>query len=366
MSTQIDIVTGFRKNISSVGPLGVRIQEDGEIVDSAELQIGFTHRGTEELMCEKSFLVGTAYGDRIDFVAPQAGSLAFAKSVEWLSGIEVPGRGKLIRVLLMELGRISSHLFFLGTVANEIGSSSAYQFCLREREKFCDIFELYSGSRLGFGCIQIGGVKSNITEGLIDRIEQVLFEKDEFLEEFSRLLAENPIFSSRLTGLAYLNKELIQENNISGPNARASGDMSDLRLEGKINEYEGVEIPQLRLDTLNGDAYARVWCRLKEIDQSTEIIKALLKNFPSGNHRVELGMNFFPRAGTSYVEIESPRGRFGVHLESDGGLTPVGVRFVTPSLFSLRISPWLLRQEMIEDVGIILGSLDISISEVDR
>ncbi len=366
MSTLIDIVSGFRKSICSVGPLGLKITEDGELVDDANLQIGYGFRGIERMLLERSFLVGTAYADRVDYFAPQAGSLAFASAVESLSLIEVPVRGRYIRILLMEMGRISSHLHFLASVSKEVNSLSAYHFCLREREKLNDLFELYCGSRLGFGCIQVGGVKNNISEGLIDKIEGTLSELEMFREELLTLLVDNPLFRSRLQGLAELGIEDIDANNLTGPNARASGVRIDIRFDAKSTLYEDLNIKPLDLSNYRGDAFGRVLIRIDEIWQSSELILETLKKLPEGNHRVELGMNFTPPAGDVYTEIESPRGYFGVYLESNGGVSPVNVRFCTPSYLTLRVVPWLMQKEMVEDIGIILSTLDVSVSEVDR
>lgn len=366
MSTRIDFVSGFQKSLSSIGPLGLQIEEDGEIVDDARVQIGFAYRGTEKILEDKSYLVGAAYADRIDFIAPQAGSLAYAYAVEALSSMEVPERGKFIRILLSEMGRISSHLYFLASMAKEVNSMSAYHFCLREREKLNDLFELYCGSRLGFGCIQIGGVKNNISEGLIDKIESALSDLEIFRSELLILLVDNPLFRSRLQGLGELSGGDVESSSMSGPNARASGVKNDLRFDAQNTIYESLEVEPLKLNNYNGDALSRVLIRIDEIWQSSKLILATLRRLPEGNHKVELGMNFMLPPGDVYTEIESPRGRFGVYLESDGNISPRHVRFCTPSYMTLRVVPWLMRKEMVEDIGILLTSLDVSISEVDR
>ncbi len=366
MNTEINLVSGYAKSLTSIGPLGFSIKEDGEIVDDASIKVGYGYRGTEQLICQRSFLVGAAYADRIDFVSPQSGSFAFSRVVERLSGITVPRRGQMIRVLLLEMSRISSHLYFIATMAKEINLLSVYHFCLREREKFNDLFELYCGSRLGFGCIQVGGVKNNISEGLIDKIELTIREVRAFLDEVDSLLIGNPLFRARLKGLAPISLENVNTNNISGPTARASGSHADLRVDSPYSLYDEIEVPELQKNNYSGDALGRVLIRIDEISQSMEIVENTLAKMSLGNHKVELGMNFMPPKGNAYTEIESPRGRFGVYVESEGGLAPTLVRFIPPSHYSLRITPWLLREEMVEDVGIMFASLDISVSEVDR
>lgn len=366
MTTEIQQVSSFRKSLTTLGPIGFHLFEDGEIVDQVHLSIGYSSRQIETLLTDRPFIVGATFADKIDFHSPQSGSLAFAHAVELLSSIEVPKRGEMIRVLLLEMSRISNHIHFLGTVAKELHMLSVYHFCLREREKFNDLFELYCGSRMGFGCIQIGGVTNDVSEGLIDKIETTLAEIKLFLVELDAMMIGSPIIRGRLRSLATLGEGEVKKNKLSGPNARAANVDADLRVDSPFSGYKFFDMPKIYNRNASGNALSRILGRVAEIEQSMEIINLVTRELPEGNFKIDLGIDFTPPKGDVFAEIESPRGNFGVYVLSNGSKTPQIVRFCTPSTNTLRVAPWLIRKEMVEDVGLILASLDISVSEVDK
>lgn len=349
-----------------MGPYVLRLVEDGEIIHHAEVELGLMHRGVEKCFTGFNFLLGNSLADKVDYLAAPACNLAYSLAAEKLSGIDVPEPAQYIRVLLLELNRISSHLFYVAQVARCVGSSTACQFALRECEKFCDIFEMYCGSRVAFNAIRIGGVSSMVTEGILYRIESTLRETENFLLELNRILSGNPVFQHRLRGLAPISKQMAIDGGISGPNARSAGLNQDLRHDRPYAAYDRVNFEPSYIQNPRGDGLDRFHVRLREIHESCTIIEKIIRRIPGGNHNVPIGADFAPPKGDSYVEIEGPRGAIGVYLETQGAKKPSRVKFMAPSMLSLRMVSHLLREEMTEDAELVIAGLDISFSEVDR
>lgn len=366
MTTAIQLSPGLRGGPNLLGPLGMRLTEDGELIKQAFFEIGKSWRGVERCMEHSPYLAASIFSDKLDFLAAPACNLAFARAVERIASIDVPARAELIRGVLLELTRISSHLFHFAQLAQMIGAHTVANFCLRERERVCDVFEMYCGSRLGFHSIRIGGVAENVTEGLLYRIENVLGELESFLIELEALLMTNSIFRKRMKGLAVLSPDLILELGISGPNARASGVDVDLRRERPGLVFQNLQVEPMRDRDLTGDAFSRLEVRIWELGQSSVLIRDMLTRVPSGNYRIPIGDGFVTPPGDAFEEVESPRGRLGAFVLSDGGPQPIRVSFACPSLASLAALPQLLEGEIINDAELILASFDISLSEVDK
>src|SRR3989344_7325651 len=202
MTTELRVIPGITQGFGGMGPFELRIQEDGELIKRAELGVGLQHRGIERCFEGFNYLLGNSLADKVDFLAAPACNLAYAIAVEQLSAIDVPEPAQYTRVLLLELNRIASHLYYVAQISRCVGSTIAFSFALREREKYCDIFEMYCGSRVPFGSIRIGGVAAAVTEGILYRIENTLEETSRYLVELNRLLTKNPVFSDRLGGVA--------------------------------------------------------------------------------------------------------------------------------------------------------------------
>ena len=366
MTSRIELMPGINYGLGGGGPYKIQVVEDGELVRDVKFELGYGHRGVQASIQKVSFVAGNAIADKVDYLAAPACNLAYCLAVERLSHIEVPARAKYVRVLLTELNRISSHLFFMAQVAHEVGLQTAFHFALRERERYLEIFEMYCGSRIPFGSICIGGVSAEVTEGFLYRIENALKETDLFGREFNGLMMQNALLLHRLSGLATISPEAIQSAGITGPNARASGVQVDVRKDSSYAAYDEISFPEIVTASFKGDMLSRVRCRLLEISQSIEMIRSILNKIPKGNFRIGIGADFLPPKGDTYLEVESPRGAFGVFVRSDGKREPARVHFSTPSYLSLRAVPDILKQIMVEDVYLVLLGLDICMSEVDR
>lgn len=366
MSTELRIIPGVTQSFGGMGPFELRVEEDGELIKRTEIGVGWQHRGIERCFENFNYLLGNSLADKVDFMAAPACNLAYALAVERLSGIDVPEPAQYTRVLLLELNRVASHLHYVAQIASCVGSSIVRSFALREREKYCDIFEMYCGSRMLFNAIRIGGVADVVTEGILYRVETTLGETARFLGELNRMLTKNPVFADRLAGLAPISRQTALEYGLSGPNARSAGLDSDLRRERPYAAYDRIAFESVAGERKSGDCLDRFAMRLHEIAESRGIIEKILRRIPSGNHVIPIGPQFNPPRGDAYVEVESPRGSLGVYLESNGTNRPARVKFMPPSFFSLRLVPVLLREQMIEDAELIFAGMDISFSEVDR
>ncbi len=349
-----------------MGPFDLQLLEDGGLISSAKIGTGYAHRSIERLLEKVNPMQAIAFCDKIDFLSPQSGSLAYALAVEKLAGIEIPERANFIRVILLELNRISNHIFYFASMAKELNHEPAYHFCLREKEKYSDLFDLYCGSRLGFGSIQVGGVAENASEGFLYRIEKIMLETEAFIAELGTILHHTPIFQSRLAGEGILPQHLIDEYQISGINARASGLAVDRRIQNPYAAYKNINMEWIKTEKIMGDALSRYDYRIKEIFQSMANIKIASKQIPPGNHKLNIGHDFHIPSGDAYVSVESPRGKLSVWLSSEGGTHPSRVKFNTPSFHLLALVEKTLTGIHVEDVFLILASFDLSFSEVDR
>ncbi len=363
---EINIIPGIKQSSSTVGPFVLKTQVNGQLIQSAEIDLGYCHRGIEQCFEKVPYMVGLVYSDKVDYLSAPACNLAFALAVEKLGGIRVPLKADFIRVILLELSRIVSHLNYISQVSLCVGSKNIHHFSLREREKYLDIFEMYCGSRIPFGSICIGGVRNNMSEGLLHRIEKTLCDTESFLLELDNILVKNPIFYERLTGLAILSPEKVKEHGITGANARCSGGELDIRKAKTYAAYSDLFVPIHWTKKQDGDCFDRFLYRFREIQQSIAIIRQGASRIPPGNFFVSIGMDFCPPRGGAYAEVESARGALGVFVSSDGSSKPARVKFSTPSFFMLKFLPQVLLKEALEDAPLIIHNFDISMSEVER
>src|SRR3989344_1262394 len=205
----LEVIRNYSGKAGTVGPMVLNVEEDGGIIHQIDFEFGFSTRRIEDCLTKVSFVAGISYAEKIDFLAAPAGAVAYVQAVEQLAGIEITDRAKIIRVFLLELNRISSHLFFIAQMAASVGLDSIYYFCLREREKYCDLFELYCGSRVGFGAIKIGGVAEDASDGLLFTVEEILRNTESFLHELNEILTNDPIFIEQVEDVGILHKDLI-------------------------------------------------------------------------------------------------------------------------------------------------------------
>lgn len=353
-----------------LGPFGLRLEEDGGLVSRAAMEVGFGRRNIEGICLQLPVVQSLNYADRLDSFAAPAYNHALASAFESLLGLEVPERAETIRLVLLELNRISSHLHFYACLAKVAGQLPIMNHCLRERERFSDIMEMFCGSRLGYGAISLGGVNSDATDGWFFRIEKAVGLLKEFLPDLKRGLLEHPFFVERARGLGKITPEMANRFNILGPNGRASGRQGiDTRRARPAGAYAGAA-SLLGAEALHarteGDVLARAWIRLDEMLESARLIDECFRKIPGGNHRIRVSLDVAPPPGKSITSVEGPRGTIVALAETNGGNQPVNVRFLAPSCAVAQLVPALLVGVQVEDVFLLIHSLDISFSEVDR
>jgi NADH-quinone oxidoreductase subunit D len=395
---------------STHGVLRLILELDGENVTEARCGIGYLHTGIEKNMEFRNWTQGVTFVTRMDYLSPFYNEAAYCLAVERLLGIEdqIPDKANVMRVLLMELNRISSHLVCIATGGMEIGALTVMTIGFREREKTLDLFELITGLRMNHAFIRPGGVAQDLPPGALDKIREYITWMNRHLKEYAELCNANPIFKARLQNVGYLDLAGCMALGISGPTVRSTGYALDLR---KSQPYCGYETYDFDVPTWDSsDAYGRFRVRLQEMHESLKIVEQCADRlekmdgqpvmvadkkigWPSqlavgadgmGNsldhikhimgesmealiHHFKLVTEGFRvPAGQAYVALESPRGEMGCHVVSDGGTKPYRVHFRDPSFANLQAMPIMCEGGQVADVIVAVASLDPVMGGVDR
>lgn len=349
---------------STHGVLRVVIKLDGEIVREATPVIGYLHRGMEKVAEKRTYFQYMPLTDRFDYLASMLNSALYTMTLEKLIGMEVPRRAEYIRVIMMELNRISSHLVFIGTFGLDLGATTPFIYCFRERETILDLFELAAGARMTFNYMRPGGVARDLPPEFDSRCRDFLKKMPGLLREYDDLLSNNEIFLVRTRGIGKLDADVAVNSGASGPVIRASGVDYDVR---KFHPYS--VYPEFEWDTAlrtEGDCLARYLCRTEEVRQSIRIIEQALDGLPEGPVTTKINMNLKAPAGEAYEHIESARGDLGCYIVSDGTTNPVRLKWRAPSFANLALISKLIPGWKIADAVAIIGSVDIVLGEVDR
>jgi NADH-quinone oxidoreductase subunit D len=349
---------------STHGVLRVILRVDGETITETIPDMGFLHRCFEKLCESWTYPQIAPLTDRNDYVASMTCELAYVAAVERLAAIEVPERAQFIRVLVAELQRIASHLVWLASLANDLGATTLFLYCVREREHILDLFEALTGARLTYSYMRIGGVRKDLPPGFVAKTQAFLKLMPPRLREYDNLFLKNAIFLARTKGVGRMTAEEAIAYGASGPTLRASGVDFDIRRDEPYAAYGhlriGVPVGK------SGDVYDRCICRFEEMKESLGIIEQALAALPEGEVAAKLPRVFKPPVGDVYSRIESPRGEVGVYLVSDGGPVPYRLKWRAPSFVHLEALPLMCNGYMVADVVANIASIDIVLGEVDR
>ncbi len=353
------------------GPLGLRLQLDGERIVGCEWQRGFCGRNLEKTVEGQLWCGTVVVAGRVDPENALFGEWAFVEAVEKLSGIDVPARAQWIRLIIGELARVSNHLRFAARMAQAVRCETVFHYLLRDREKFLDLFELVTGARFGHHYVRFGGVSQDITDGFVERALEVCDEMRLRIQEYNDLFTYHHAFLMRTTYAGVLPGALALDLGVSGPNVRASGVSRDERMRPDNERFTEIGfLPQLGTGDygIPGDVHSRFVIRLREAQQSLDLVREATLRMKPGAFWNDLGLGLWiiPPEGEGTAFVESPRGSLGCHVISSGGSQPERVHFITPSTFSLVTVPDVLLGCRLEDLGVILASLDLSMAEVDR
>jgi NADH-quinone oxidoreductase subunit D len=374
---------------STHGVLRLLLELDGEIVVNCIPDIGYLHTGIEKNMEAKTYQKAEVMTDRLDYMNPMGNNLAYVMAVEKLVDLDVPVRAQAIRVILVELQRIASHLVWLGSVGLDLAAMSMFLYCFREREQILDIFELVSGQRMMTTYIRPGGLWRDVPVEFEKAVRDFLKIFPKRIDEYEKLLTKNPLFVDRMVGLGLLDAKTALSYGVTGPTLRASGVDWDLR---KARPYSGYEQYDFNVPVLTeGDTYARYLVHMLEFRESLKIIEQALNKLPFGPvhsenrkfvppprseigvsmealiHHFKLWTEGFPAPDASiYSAVESPRGELGVLLVGDGGPKPRRVHMRTPSFDNLAVLPEIVKGHLVADLVAILASIDIVLGDIDR
>ncbi len=376
---------------SSHGQLRLILTLDGEKIVKVDPHVGYMHRGMEKMaenMIYNEFIPTT---DRMDYVASSASNYAFCKAVEELIGVKAPRRAMIIRMMMLELNRISSHLLWLATHALDVGAMTIFLYTFREREYVLDLIEEYCGARLTHAVIRIGGVPLDLPDGWTNKLEAFLDKFPSDIEDYEGLLTKNRIWRMRLEGVGVVTEEQAKTWGCTGIILRGSGIKWDIRKEEPYELYDEVEfdVPVSK----NGDSYARYLLYMEEMRQCVKILKQLIPMYKDSSpeiianapeyisapkeqimtqnyslmqhfHLVTQGMR--PPKGEVYAVSESPKGEFGFYINSQGDPYPYRVKVKTPSFFHCAFFQEWMRGAYLADAVTILGSSNIILGEIDR
>lgn len=376
---------------SAHGQLRLVLELQGEEVVKSTPMIGYLHRGMEKMaenMIYNEFLPTT---DRMDYIAASSNNFGFALCVEELLELKVPRRAEIIRVFLLELNRIISHLFWLATHALDVGAMSMFLYCFREREYALDLIEDYCGARLTHSSIRIGGVPLDLPKNWLSDCENFLKHLDKELKNYEDILTQNRIWKMRLENVGVISKELALDFALSGIALRGSGVKWDLRKELPYSIYDELdfEVPISN----SCDSYGRYLLCIEEIKESSKIIRQLYskyeessdelmanapeyisaskeqimtQNYSLMQHFVLVTQGMRPPIGEVYSASESPKGELGYFLVSNGTPYAYRLKIRAPSFFHTALLEELLIGCQLADVVTIIGNLNIVFGEIDR
>lgn len=349
---------------STHGVFRIVVKIDGEIIKEATPVIGYLHRGTEKIAESLQYTQIIPYTDRLDYLAAMTNNYVLCHAVETMMGIQVPERAEYLRVIVMELNRIASHLVWFGTFLLDLGAMSPFLYAFREREMILNLLNEISGARMTYNYMRIGGVKWDAPPGWIEKVRDFLPYLREEIKGYHELVTGNEIFLSRIKGVGKYTKEEAIEYSLSGVNLRSTGVKWDLRKDEPYSIYDrfDFDVPVRE----EGDCLARYLIRMEEMVQSIRIIEQAIEQFPSGGEiMAKVPKLIRPPEGETFVRIEAPRGELGVYIASKGKKEPYRLKFRRPSFYNLQILPKLLVGEPIANLIAILGSIDIVLGEVD-
>ena len=374
------------------GVLRLVMELDGEIVERCDPHIGLLHRGTEKLMESRTYLQNLPYFDRLDYVCPMNQEHAWCLAIEKLTGVEVPRRGSLIRVLYSEIGRILNHLLNVTTQAMDVGALTPPLWGFEEREKLMVFYERACGARLHAAYFRPGGVHQDLPEALIDDIETWANEFPVVLGDIDGLLTENRIFKQRNCDIGVVSQKEALDWAFSGVMVRGSGMAWDLRRAQPYECYDEFEF-QIPVGK-NGDCYDRYLCRMEEMRQSLHIIHQCIAKLRSPDGRGDVMARgkitppkradmktsmealihhfklytegFHVPEGEVYVAVEAPKGEFGVYLVSDGTNRPYRAKIRAPGFPHLQAMDHMMTGHQLADCSAVIGSLDVVFGEIDR
>ena len=391
MSRENMIINMGPHHPSTHGVLRLVVELDGETVVNVDPDLGYLHSGFEKTGENKRYKDFVYYTDRMDYLSAMSNNLGYCVTVEKLLGIDIPERAERLRVIMAELQRVASHLFWLSTHALDVSGTgmALLMYATRERERILDLFEMACGARLTVGYMRIGGVSRDIPPAFLGHLEEFLRAMPIRISEYEAMLTHGPLWEERLRGIGKLTRDEVINMGLTGPMLRGSGVDWDLRRDAPYSGYEKYDF-KVPVFT-EGDSYARYLVRMEEMRQSLRIIRQAIDNLPDGPYRVEdrkvtpppraeldvsmealihhfklMTEGFQVPPGMYYHGIESSKGELGFFVYSDGSAKPYRLHVRGPSFNNLYAVSKMSQGAMLSDIVTNIGSIDIVLGEVDR
>lgn len=349
---------------STHGVMRFRAAIDGEEVKKVDVVSGYIHRGIEKLCESLGYPQILHFTDRMDYMSAHQNRHCLCMCIEKAMGLVIPERAAVIRTMMDELMRISSHLLSFGCTAMDLGATTAFFYGFREREQILDIFEKTCGARMSMNYNVIGGVIADLHPDFVKDVKDLLSIMPERLKEYHKVYSGNIIAKNRMVGVGHLSKEDAINYCITGPSGRGSNWSCDCRKKHPYAAYDRVEFDEVLLDGC--DSYSRYMVRMKEIEQSCRILEQLVDKIPEGDIRAQVPKIVKLPVGHWYTQVEASRGTFGVYIESDGGKNPFRVHFQSPCFNLVGVMDLCCRGNMIADLITIGAALDFVIPDIDR
>jgi len=372
---------------STHGVLRLVLRTDGEIVSEVTPHLGYLHRCAEKIgenLTPRQFI---PYTDRMDYLAGMNMNLGWALAIEKLMKYEPPEKGRHLRVIIAEMGRIASHLVGMGAYGLDLGTFSPFLYAFRERERILDLFEEVCGARLTYSYLTVGGATADLPPGWLEKCEAFLTQLEPIIVEYHTLLTTNSIFIKRTAAIGVMSAATAIDYGTSGPVLRGSGVDHDLRRDGEeiyTAMYDGYafeviveknghypkdhQYPAVPKEAILGDCWHRFYVRMLEVMQSIDLVRQAIDRYSvaTGNYGEPMKLNQKLPKGEVYLETEAPRGQMGFYIVSNGEAIPWRARARSSSFCNLSVTSELCRDCLIADVPAIVGSLDIVMGEIDR
>jgi len=371
------------------GVLRLVLNLDGETVVKCTPYVGYLHRGVEKLGENRTYFAALPLSDRLDYISSMNNNVGYVNAVEKLFGIEAPERAKFIRTMVAEMGRISSHIIWLGTHVLDIGATTPFLYAFREREVIMDLFEMLCGARLTVSYPRVGGVRNDISQEFLDELYEFVLDFPSKMDDYETLVTENRVWKDRTVDIGVISAEEAINWGLTGGTLRGSGVDYDLRKYAPYDAYDKVEfdVPVGK----KGDCYDRYLVRIEEMRQANRIIKQCIEKLPAGPVMADAPKFTLPPKdqvlkdmehlihqfilitkgptvpeGEVYMGTEVPKGELGFYFISDGTGKPYRMRVRSPSFIHASVLPRLSEGGLIADVIANVGTIDIVLGECDR
>jgi NADH dehydrogenase I D subunit len=376
---------------STHGVLRLVVELDGETVVNLDPDLGYLHSGFEKTGENKRYKDFVYYTDRMDYLSAMSNNFGYVLAVEKMLGLEIPERAQVIRVIVCELQRLASHLFWLATHSLDLAGAglSTMMYATRERERILDLFEMVCGARLTTSYIRIGGVWRDVPDAFLEHAAEFVKVMPAKIDDYERMLGSGPLWRERLENIGVVSREKAIDMGLTGPMLRGSGVDWDLRRDMPYGGYENYDF---KVPISNaGDCYGRYLVRMEEMRQSVRILEQALANLPDGLYKTdERKVSLPPRAeldvsmealihhfklvtegfrvppGMIYHAIEGSKGELGFYIYSDGSAVPYRLHVRGPSFNNLYAIGQMSKGHMLADVVANIGTIDIVLGEVDR